>query len=173
MKTQLVISVLIGFLILSCENKSENENTLGEGFEIYLTEIPYSHNLYMDYGTIDFDTIVFSKTPILRYNDLLNYDTITHKITLGISHDSLRIGDAGVYGRMFVVTIDKNPIYCGFKWSVISSVPCNWVYIEEPYIELDNLNDNELIISFSSESYDDPRNDKRIVDRLMQDGKIK
>ena len=173
MKTFLIISVLIGFLILSCENNPENDFTLGEGFEMYLTEIPYSHNLYMDYGTIDFDTIVFSKTPILRYNDLIKYDTITHKLTLRISHDSLRIGDAGVYGRMFVVTIDKNPIYCGFKWPVISSVPCNWVYIEEPYIELDNLKDNELILSFSSESYADPRNDKRIVDRLMQDGKIR
>jgi hypothetical protein len=74
---------------------------------------------------------------------------------------------------MFAITIDKNPVYCGFKWPVISSVPCNWVYIEEPYSELDNLKDNELILSFSSESFSDPRNDKRIVDRLLQDGKIK
>jgi hypothetical protein len=173
MKTHLIIFFLIGFLILSCENKSEDDFAIGEGFEIYLTEIPYSHNLYMDYRTIDFDTIILSKTPILRYNDLIKYDTITHKLTLRISHDSLRIGDAGVYGRMFAITIDKNPVYCGFKWPVISSVPCNWVYIEEPYSELDNLKDNELILSFSSESFSDPRNDKRIVDRLLQDGKIK
>ena len=127
----------------------------------------------MDYGTVDFDTILLLDTPILRYNDLKKYDTLTHKLTLGISHDSLKIGDASVYGRMFVVTIDQEPIYCGFKWPVISSIPCNWVYIEEPYEDLDNLNNNEIVISFSSEQYIDPRLDRRIVDRLKQDGKIK
>jgi len=173
MKNELKISVLICLLTIACENSEEKNYAIGEGFEIYLTETPYSHNLYMDYSTMDFDTIVLSDMPILRYNDLKKYDTTTHKLTLGISHDSLRIGDAGVYGRMFVVTIDKKPIFCGFKWPVISSVPCNWVYIEEPYENLDNLKGNELVMSFSSEVYPDPRTDKRLVNRLLQDGKIR
>jgi len=173
MKTELIIAILISLLATACENSDDKSFAIGEGFEIYLTVTPYSHNLYMDYNTVDFDTILLSDTPILRYNDLKNYDTITYKLTLGISHDSLRIGDAGVYGRMFVVTIDKIPIFCGFKWPVISSIPCNWVYIEEPYEDLDNLRDNELVISFSSEIYPDPRTDNRIVNRLLHDGKIK
>jgi hypothetical protein len=173
MKAHFILPILISVLSFACENSSEKEFEIGEGFEIYLTEIPYSHNLYMDYSTIDFDTILISEKPILRYNDLLKYNKYTHKLTLKISHDSLKIGDAGVYGRMVVITIDKNPIYCGFKWPVVSSVPCNWVFIEEPYYELDNLNDNELIISFSSEHYTDPRLDNRIIDRLMHDGKIR
>ena len=173
MKTELIIAILISLLATACENSDDKSFAIGEGFEIYLTVTPYSHNLYMDYNAVDFDTILLSDTPILRYNDLKNYDTITHKLTLGISHDSLRIGDAGVYGRMFVVTIDKIPIFCGFKWPVISSIPCNWVYIEEPYEDLDDLRDNELVISFSSEIYPDPRTDNRIVNRLLHDGKIK
>lgn len=174
MKTKLTIAVLIGLLIISCKKNNDDHNVeIGKGFEIYLTVIPYSHNLYMDYSTVDFDTILLSATPILRYNDLNKYDTITHKLTLGISHDSLNIGDAGVYGRMFVVTIDKTPIYCGFNWPVISSIPCNWVFIKEPYTDLDNLNDNEIVISFVSEEYFDPRLDSRIVDRLKIDGKLK
>ena len=173
MKTELIIAILISLLTIACENSDDKSFAIGEGFEIYLTVTPFSHNLYMDYSTVDFDTILLSDTPILRYNDLKNYDPITHKLTLGISHDSLRIGDAGVYGRMFVVTIDKIPIFCGFKWPVISSIPCNWVYIEEPYEDLDNLRDNELVISFSSEIYPDPRTDNRILNRLLQDGKIK
>ena len=165
--------LLIGLLIIACERSEDKSYAMGEGFEIYLSETPYSHNLYMDYSMVDFDTIKLSDIPILRYNDLKKYDITTHKLTLGISHDSLKIGDAGVYGRMFVVTIDKNPIYCGFKWPVLSSVPCNWVFIEEPFEELDNLQDNELVISFSSEAYPDPRADVRIINRLSRDGKIR
>jgi hypothetical protein len=173
MKTKINLTVLISLLIMSCEKDGNKSFAIGEGFEIYSTETYYIHNLEMDYGTVDFDTILLLDTPILRYNDLKKYDTLTHKLTLGISHDSLKIGDASVYGRMFVVTIDQEPIYCGFKWPVISSIPCNWVYIEEPYEDLDNLNNNEIVISFSSEQYIDPRLDRRIVDRLKQDGKIK
>lgn len=174
MKTILSFITIISLFFVSCE-KTENDKLFspGEGFEIYLTTVPYSHNLNMDYGTIDFDTITLSDTPMLYYNDLLKYDTITHKLTLGISHDSLKIGETGVFGRMFVVTIDKEPVYCGFKWTVISSVPCNWVFIEEPFADLDNLNDNEIRISFFSPIYKDPRLDKRIADRLKSDGKIK
>ena len=174
MKTKLTIIILINVFAVSCEKDNiDKKFEIGNGVEFYLTVTPYSHNLYMDYSTVDFDTILLSDNPILRYNDFNKYDSITHKLTLGISHDSLKIGDAGVYGRMFVVTVDKNPIYCGFKWPVISSIPCNWVYIEEPYADLDNLNDNEIIISFSSQEYADPRLDERIVARLKNDGKIK
>jgi hypothetical protein len=173
MKTKLIMSIVLSLFIISCKKNDEMRFEIGEGFEIYLTIKPFSHNLSMDYSKVDFDTILLYDTPILQYNDLINYDTIAHKLTLGINHDSLRIGDSGVYGRMFVVTIDKNPIYCGFKWPIISSVPCNWVFIEEPYRELDNLKDHEIVISFSSEEYPDPRNDKRIINRLLQDGKIR
>jgi len=174
MKTKLTIITLICLIVISCDkHNDDNKFDIGKGFELYLTVTPYSHNLYKDYSNINFDTILLANKPFLRYNDLIKYDTITNKLTLGISHDSLKIGNAGVYGRMFVVTIDKEPIYCGFKWPLFSSVPCNWVFIEEPYKSLDNLNDNEIVISFNSSVYKDPRMDKRIIGRLKTDGKIK
>lgn len=74
---------------------------------------------------------------------------------------------------MFVITVDKIPVYCGFKWPVISSVPCNWVYIVEPYEDLDHLADNEIVLGFATGQYKDPRLDRRIVGRLKADGKIK
>jgi hypothetical protein len=172
MKTNLSFTVLISLLIMSCEKDDNKSYSVGEGFEIYSTVTYYIVNLEMDYSRVNFDTILLSDTPILRYNDLIKYDTLTNKLTLGISHDSLKLGDASVYGRMFVVTIDKEPIYCGFKWPVISSIPCNWVYIEEPYEDLDNLNENEIVISFRTQHNIDPRLDRRIVNRLKQDSKI-
>jgi hypothetical protein len=172
MKAKLTLTVLMCLIIASCEKNKCGKADIGEGFEIYLTVTLYSYRYQIDYNTIDFDTIELPDFPILRYNDLLKYDTLTHKLTLRIPHDSLQIGDAGVYGRMFVVTVDKEPIYCGFKWPVISSVSCNWVFIEEPYTELDGLSDNEIVISCSSNVVPDPRLDRRIIDRLKADGKI-
>jgi hypothetical protein len=173
MKMQLFMACLLSLLILAGESCTKNNNyEIGEGFEIYLTVTPYADNLYLDYSTVDFDTVQLEEIPILRYNDLVSYDTLTHKLTLEIPHDSLKIGDAGVYGRMFVVTVDSDPIYCGFKWPVFSSVMCNWVFIEQPFTDLDTLTDNEIVISYVSNEYPDPRLDKRIVDRLKADGKI-
>jgi hypothetical protein len=168
-----IILVLICLLIVSCENTNDIKVGVGEGFEIYLSKTPYSYSLQKNYSTMNLDTVALLEDPILRYKDLSSYNTLSHKLTLAISHDSLKIGKAGVYGRMFVVTIDKKPIYCGFKWPVISSIPCNWVYIEEPYKELDNLKDNEIVISFNNQLYPDPRVDKRIIERLKKDRKIK
>ena len=165
-----LILLVVSFLILtSCERMRYD---VGEGFEIYLTETPYAARYDIDYAKISFDTIALQSTPILRYSDLVKYDTLDHTLTLRISHDSLRIGEAGVYGRMFVVTIDRQPVYCGFKWSVNSSVGCQWVFIEEPYEVLDNLADNEIVISCCSTVNPDPRRNRRIMDRLKADRKI-
>lgn len=165
--------VFIGLFIFSCKKDDNTDVEIGKGIEIYLTEIPYSLELYKDYSKVDFDTVLLYTTPMLRYNDIKQYDTITNKLTLGVSHKSLKIEDAGAHGRMFVVTVDKSPIYCGFKWPALSSVFCTWVCIYEPVPEIDNLKDNEIIISFSTDLYADPRLDKRIVSRLKADGKIK
>lgn len=173
MKARNTLFVLSCLLIISCVNDDEDPiPEKGTGFEIYLTEEPYMNNLLFDYSHVNFDTILLADEPMLYYSDLLMYDTVQHKLTLDISHDSLKIGVANVYGRMFVVTIDSEPVYCGFKWPVISSVPCSWVYIAEPYYELDSLNDKEIVISFSGQQQNDPRLDDRIVSRLKKDKKI-
>jgi hypothetical protein len=166
-RSAILVITFIG--LIACEKRCYDT---GEGLEIYLTEFPYTVRPGIDYRQVSFDTLLLQETPILRYNDLQKYDTLNHKLTLRISHDSLRLGDAGVYGRMFVVTLDREPVYCGFKWPVISSVGCPWVFIEEPYEELDQLQDNEIIISFNSMSEPDPRKDRQIIERLKLDHKI-
>jgi len=166
------MTVLISLLITSCNNTNDINVGVGKGLEMYLTQIPYSTNPGSNYISMNLDTVALLAEPMLRYKDILSYDTLSHKFTLAISHDSLNIGATRMSGRMFIVTIDKKPIYCGFKWSVISSIPCNWVFIEEPYESLDHLKDNEIVMSFSNQ-YPDPRNDKRIIDLLKMDKKIK
>ncbi|MBS0000071.1 MAG: hypothetical protein KFF73_13915 [Cyclobacteriaceae bacterium] len=173
MKTRMAIMILYIFQFISCDGeKNDKMYPIGAGFEIYDTVNPYSYNLESDYSIVNFDTVQLKQIPILKYEDLIKYDTSAHKLTIDVSHNSLKIDNAGVNGRMFVVTLDNQPVYCGFKWPVISSVPCHWIYIEEPYEELDGLLDSEIVISFSTENYPDPRLDKRIIDRLTADGKI-
>ncbi|MGD9993289.1 MAG: hypothetical protein AB7S69_08315 [Salinivirgaceae bacterium] len=165
--------LLVCLLAGSCDKDNNSDFNLGEGIEIYRTQTPYYANLDQDYSQVDFDTILLENTPVLRYNHLLKYDTANHKLTLAVSHDSLKIGVATVYGRMFVLTIDKEPVYCGFYWPLISSIPCPWVFIVEPYYELDGLADNEIMIRFNSQHYSDPRLDSRLLERLKKDNKLR
>ena len=79
MKTNLTIIFLIGFLIISCEKDNNGNSPNTDGFEIYRTKTTYRHEINKDYSIVDLDTIVLEDTPILRYDDLIKYDTITHK----------------------------------------------------------------------------------------------
>ena len=180
MKTHLTLLLSIGLLIISCD-RNNDDMQLGAGFEIYKVDTTYFHYSNNDYSTLDLDTIALKDTPILRYEDLIKYDTCSHKLTIGISHDSLKItwssNSDQNFGSMFMVTLDSEPIYCGWFVPGFWSNPCNWVHIEEPIYEFDSLEDNEVVISFRYESerwqkYPDPRLDPRIVERLAKDGKI-
>ncbi len=180
MKTHLTILVLIVLQMISCDCNNDDIRS-GTGFEIYRVDTTYHHYSNNDYSTLDLDTIGLEDTPILRYEDLIKYDTGSHKLTIGISHDSLMITRSSNYyqnfGSMFMVTLDTEPIYGGWFVPGFWSIPCNWVYIREPYYEFDSLEDNEVVISFRYESelcqkYPDPRLDPRIVERLKADGKI-
>ena len=179
MKTHLTILV-ISILIISCDCNND-EVQPGAGFEIYRVDTTYLHHSSYDYSTLDLDTFEIRDTPILRYEDLIKYDTASHKLTIGISHDSIVItwssNSDQNFGSMFMVTLDTEPIYCGWFVPLGWSNPCNWVHINEPYYEFDSLEDNEVVISFQYESErwhknPDPRLDPRIVERLKADGKI-
>jgi hypothetical protein len=106
---------------------------------------------------IDFGTILLSDTPILRYNDLKKYDTISHKLSLGISDHCFTNVDT-IQMQMFVVTINKEPIYVGFRRFVMEppyalAPTVDWVYIN---IALDKSS-NDIYIGFEGEEDSDPR----------------
>ncbi|TLX75977.1 hypothetical protein E9993_07100 [Labilibacter sediminis] len=168
MKTAHTIVTVLIFLT-SC--KKEVESYIHSGLEIYSTKIPY-YSWNFDYNSVNLDTVQLSEVPVLHYSDLIKYDTLTHKLTLAISHDSLQIDNVMELGEVFVLTLNKEPIYCGFRWPMnYSNPPPPWVFIEEP-LPFDKLQENEIVISYESTPAKDPRLDKRIIDRLKKDGKI-
>jgi hypothetical protein len=165
--------ILISLLFLDCsKNSTVSGWDIGEGFEIYITKTPLSNDYSVDYSKLNLDTIALQDIPILRYDDLKSYEKSGHKLTLNISSDKLKVDNTGVYGRMFVVTIDKTAIYCGFKWPLTSSATCSYVSILDPYAEIDGLKSNEILIQYNNPNLADPRLDSRILDRLRKDGKL-
>lgn len=170
-----MLLVLVGLTAVSCEKNSDVKSyPIGEGLEIYEPDSAYHYNAYTDYGNVDFDTILLQKTPVITYNDVIKYDTLDYVITLGNFKNYSHIGASR---GMFVVTMNKLPIYCGFFYSTgpgpIGSSPAAPVYGEFIYIPIHN----KLYIGFNSAWYaipqKDKRMDRRIIDRLMVDGKIK
>lgn len=165
---------LMALVLLSCTDDSNIDSLTTSDFEIYLTESHLSYSSSIDYGDIDLDTIVLKDSPFLSTNDIKSYDTVHHILNLKKSKRELDYPASSVYGHMFVVLIDKNPVYCGFFWSLLSSVPCNWIMIEEPN-ESDGLTETQLQINlgYPNDSHFqgvDPRDNEMILRALTELG---
>jgi hypothetical protein len=118
--------------------------------------------------------ITLPAQPFISSNDIVSYDSTTYKLALTPAAFSRLIAlQAPVYGKPFVVCVDRNPIYCGAFWSPISSVSFNGITIAQP------LNDQTDIVTiqlgYPAQSLFtgvDPRNNTAIIDSLSQTGKL-
>jgi len=143
------------------------------GVEIYLTKQNTKMFYLTDYTTINLDTIELEAKPYIKYADILYYDTTQHIIGLRYSHHNLSFDSVAVLGRMFVVTLNGQAQYCGFLWAAISSIPCNWVFMEEPIDELITYKQNEVQLKLMYPQTVDPRCNPEIFARLKADGKAR
>ena len=174
--TILVVLSLITLIQISCTDESNIDSINTNKFEIYMTKDQISYNGSIDYSQINLDTIDLGDTPLLTMDDIESYDTVNHIINLKKSKDNLDFPSPRVFGQMFVVLVDKNPKYCGFFWSIMSSVPCNWIFIEDP-IELNGLTKYQIQINagypnFSHFHGNDPRNNSIILSSFSNLGKL-
>ena len=170
-----------GFII-SCKNNTvsalhSNENPLqrNTGLSIFGANVEINSNL--SYQTINIEKTDVTGEPIISYKDIVSYDTARHIITLSYSGDSLKnnIGQIGVYGKSFIVALDSQKMYGGWFWTPISSVSCQWVVINITYSE-NSVSPTQIKIElgYPSESAFqgvDPRNNRKIIDRLIKDKK--
>lgn len=169
----IIYIMMLSFIIftqLSCSNyvdlnydvKSDRSE-----FAIYIARNPVRYNSNIDYDSIKLDTIKLLETPFLTSDQIESYDTSNHIINLKQSKFDLNYPPSGVYGQMFVVFANDEPVYCGFFWSIISSVPCNWIFIDDPR-QQNGLTEKQIRISagYPNSSFfhgNDPRNDSRII----------
>ena len=103
--------------------------TQTEGFAVYLTkgEIAPSQMEPLSHVKI-------ADEPIIGLNDIITYNSATHEIVLtDEAFQRIAALRPSVYGQSFVVCVDRNPIYWGAFWTLISSVPFSGITIEVPF----------------------------------------
>ena len=168
--------------INSTSNKESNLSK--EGLCIYATKVDINSDLtYQDINLEDAELI---GEPIISYNQIISYDTTLHVMTLSFSQDSLkkRISSSGVYdktvgiyGQPFIITLDSQKIYGGWFWTPVSSIPCHSVVIViDDLYDTSKPNQIRIKLGYPDENHYkgiDPRNNKKIVERLIKDNKVK
>ena len=99
-----------------------------EGFAIYLPQGDVSPQNMPDLNSVKLPT-----QPFIGLNDIVSFNPENCQLTLtpGAMNriDALQIG---VYGKAFVVCVDRIPVYWGAFWTPISSVPFEGYAIEKP-----------------------------------------
>jgi hypothetical protein len=99
-----------------------------EGFAIYLPQGDVSPQKMPDLNSGQLPT-----QPFIGMNDIVSYNPENYQLTL--TPDAINRIDAlqvGVYGKSFVVCVDRIPVYWGAFWTPISSVPFDGFAIEQP-----------------------------------------
>lgn len=174
-KTAFFLYAAFALLMLHCEDDTATgpANT-GDGLRIFAATVE------SDYHGQVFDpaTASVGDTAVVRYDELLWYDTARHVMGLSVSRDSViqRLGGVGVRGVPFVITLDNDRIYGGYFWTSLSSFSSEAIVIMADS-ELDTLGSNEMRIRLGYPSADhfageDLRNAPALVARLGADGKI-
>ncbi len=100
----------------------------GEGFAIYLLarEVP-------PLATPVLSHLELAETPLVSLKDIISYEKATHRIRLS-KEASQRVQDISVpmRGRVFVVCVDRQPVYWGAFWTPLSSQSFDGVTIIKP-----------------------------------------
>jgi hypothetical protein len=121
-----------GLIFSGCETSNPRPYySIGQGLEIYMAKHINSFNSGLDYTQIVLDTVQLQEKPIISYNDIKKYNLQNHVAELTITVDKIKGYKPSVYGHMFIVTVDKERIYCGFFRPLLSSAMLDWVIIDE------------------------------------------
>lgn len=173
----LIVLSLTAIMQLNCSKELNTDSNNSNDFGIYISKNQIVYNDAIDYSQINLDTIKLIETPFLTANDIESYDTVNHIINLKKSKYDLVFPPArSSLGQMFVVRVNKKRQYCGFFWPSISSIPCHWIFIDEPFGN-NTLAEYQIQINarspfFSHPDNNDPRNNPMIIEYLTNHNKL-
>ncbi len=116
-----------------------------------------------------------ANSPVISLYDIISYAKDTHEIEL-TARAYTRITEPIIQlsGKVFVVCVDKKPIYWGAFWSPFSSQSFDGVTIWVPAMEQGNV--IRLRLGYPSPDYyqgKDPRSNPEIIQSLEKAGKLK
>ena len=81
-----------------------------------------------------------------------------------------------VWGRSFVVCVNRSPIYWGAFWTLLSSIPFDGVVILKPVVYEEDGNSIWLNLGYPSQQFftgEDPRLNAEVMKSLEQADKLK
>ena len=173
MKTTIIIALLCCLIAAGCKNNPYVAAS-GSEIEIYLLK---SYTKVAGTDAINAGSAILENIPLVSYKDILWYDHInyTFKITEAPAKWLNDTQTNHSHGKAFAVTIDKKILYTGYFWAGFSSASCNWITIDP----LNYSGKNELRVSIGypglmpGVTIPDLRNDKRLLDILEADQKLK
>jgi hypothetical protein len=145
--------------------------TSQKGFSIYLTrqDTPVS-------AMPALSQVELADKPIISIDDIISYTKETHEIELTAdAYERVTELEVPTWGRVFIVCVDRKPIYWGAFWVGWSSLSFDGVTIMLPSFSPDgHLIQLELgypVPGFYSG--EDPRSNPEIFQSLEQAGKLK
>ena len=166
----LVLSILVLGICATLEGEGKVEEN-DEGFAIYLTkqDIPPAQ---ME----DVPNVEIAERPIITINDIITYDAQEYELRLTASAvERLFQLDVPTRGKLFIVCVDKQPIYLGAFWVPWSSQSFEGVTIWKPLTFDESHDVIKLELGYpSSEVYtgEDPRSNRVVMESLKQAGKL-
>jgi hypothetical protein len=172
MKTVKTISSVMIILIIiigSC-SKGTDEKLTGKGFNIYLSEDTIIN------GSIDISTMEIEKEPFIAYDDIEWYDSSEYIFKMSISVDSIFNYGKSMDYRGFVACLDTIKLFYGIFYSPIHSNPNPNIVISLPCDNLSECNRLKFYEGYPNSDYYKSYlsvNDKRFIDLLKKDNKLK
>lgn len=163
--------MLAGSLTAFSCTSPEGETSKDEGFAIYLLarDIPVSEMPIVS-------NLEIADRPIVSLGDIVSYYGNTHEIELAAeAHERLLELEVPTNGKVFVVCVDRQPVYWGAFWPGYSSMTFDGVIILTPPFLLDRRT-IQIGLGYPSESFysgDDPRSNPDIMQSLQQAGKLR
>lgn len=160
-----VVCILLSVIIMTIGCSG---NQKAEGFAIYLLarDIPVSEMPSVSY-------LELTENPIISLGDIVSYSRTGHEIELSTyAIERLLQLEVPAYGKVFVICVDRQPVYWGAFWTPVSSIPFNGVTILKP-LSLDRQT-IQLGLGYPSGYFtgNDPRPDPKIIQSLEQAGKL-
>jgi len=164
----MVLVLSVSFLFSGCDSPTPEE----EGFAIYLTRdnIPVEKMEALSH-------IEIAEEPIISGDDVISYDWKTHEIEItAAAFDRIKQGKKSVPGESFIVCVNRQPVYWGAFWSLLSSQSFDGITIMRPF----NTNTEggyfiNITRGYPSEGFyqgEDPRSSQSIKEALEKAGKL-
>jgi hypothetical protein len=165
-----LLIVVVALIQTSC---NKDDVAPGEKVELYLLQ---SFETIDNTCQIDESKFVLEEDPLIRYADLLSYNSSEHVFSLSSQgQEAIEDFDLSIHKRAFAIAVDGEPIYTAYFWASFSSMSCQWV-VADPF-SIDYNGGLKILLGYPGHmdgiEIPDKRNDPHLLTVFKRDGKLR